>query len=123
LPSLDFRTVLFIPTKLPCPSSTKYFSLICHLQSTDQQQNEKEIESQKDKEIKKKDQIIGSRKYYKTLNNFLLLAILAITAQSCHNLVPPDILEPLVKTIADQFVSDRRPNEVIAIGFISILWC
>lgn len=46
--------------------------------------------------------------------------ILAILAQSCHNLVSPDILEPIVMSIANNFVSDRRPMEVIAIGLNTI---
>jgi protein SDA1 len=64
--------------------------------------------------------------FYSYLQNYLtphqqnITQILAITAQSCHSLIPPDILEPLVKTIADQFVSDRRPNEVVAIGINTI---
>jgi protein SDA1 len=42
--------------------------------------------------------------------------ILAVLAQSCHALVPPDTLEPIIKTLANNFVSDRSANEVIAIG-------
>jgi hypothetical protein len=43
---------------------------------------------------------------------------LAIVAQSVHDLVSPDIIEPLLLHIANHFVVDRRPPEVIAIGII-----
>jgi protein SDA1 len=46
--------------------------------------------------------------------------ILSILAQACHNLVSPDILEPIIMSIANNFVSDRRPTEVIAIGLNTI---
>jgi hypothetical protein len=42
--------------------------------------------------------------------------ILAIVAQSVHDLVTPDIVEPLIYHIANNFVVDRRPPEVISIG-------
>uniref|UniRef100_A0A7S1XCX0 Protein SDA1 n=1 Tax=Compsopogon caeruleus TaxID=31354 RepID=A0A7S1XCX0_9RHOD len=46
--------------------------------------------------------------------------ILAFLAQSCHPLVPPDALYPLVRTLADNFVSDRCSPESIAAGLNSI---
>jgi two-component system chemotaxis response regulator CheB len=42
--------------------------------------------------------------------------ILAYAAQACHELVPPDALEPVVRAIVNHFVSDRSRPEVIAIG-------
>lgn len=42
--------------------------------------------------------------------------ILAYAAQACHALVPPDALEPVVRAIVSNFVSDRSRSEVIAIG-------
>mmetsp|Transcript_33040 Transcript_33040/g.129777 ORF Transcript_33040/g.129777 Transcript_33040/m.129777 type:complete len:426 (+) Transcript_33040:1383-2660(+) len=46
--------------------------------------------------------------------------ILAYLAQACHSLVPPDAVQPMVKTIADTFVTDRCSEETIAVGLNSI---
>eukprot|EP01129_Flabellula_baltica_P004309 TRINITY_DN148_c0_g2_i1.p1 TRINITY_DN148_c0_g2~~TRINITY_DN148_c0_g2_i1.p1 ORF type:complete len:685 (-),score=149.52 TRINITY_DN148_c0_g2_i1:32-2053(-) len=46
--------------------------------------------------------------------------LLAIFANSCHLMVSPDILEGPIRSIANNFVSDRRANEVIALGLNSI---
>lgn len=46
--------------------------------------------------------------------------LMAITAQSCHPLVTPEAIEPLIKTIAFNFVSDRRTNEAIVVGLNTI---
>lgn len=46
--------------------------------------------------------------------------LMAIAAQSCHPLVTPEAIEPLVKTIAFNFVSDRRTNEAIVVGLNTI---
>lgn len=37
-----------------------------------------------------------------------------------HPLVPPEETEPLIRHLANTFVTDRRPNEVLAIGLNSI---
>ncbi|CAG8472071.1 24088_t:CDS:10 [Cetraspora pellucida] len=41
-------------------------------------------------------------------------------AQSCHELVPPDALEPVIKAIANNFVSDHCAGEVMAAGLNAI---
>jgi len=46
--------------------------------------------------------------------------VLAVLAQSCHDLVEPDVLKPLVMTIAKYFVNDGCSPEVIAIGLNTI---
>lgn len=46
--------------------------------------------------------------------------LMAILAQSCHPLVTPEALEPIIKTIAYNFVSDRRTNEAIVVGLNTI---
>lgn len=46
--------------------------------------------------------------------------MMSITAQSCHPLVPPDVVEPIIKSIANNFVSDRRANEAIVVGLNTI---
>ncbi len=47
-------------------------------------------------------------------------SFLASLAQATHNLVPPDILEPLVKKIADEFVSEAAAAEVASAGLNAI---
>ncbi|CDR95524.1 HSDA/SDA1-RELATED protein,putative [Babesia bigemina] len=46
----------------------------------------------------------------------LVTKILAISAQAVHPDMPTDLLEPLIKQIMDQFVSEDRANEVITVG-------
>ncbi|RPA84826.1 SDA1-domain-containing protein [Ascobolus immersus RN42] len=45
---------------------------------------------------------------------------LACTAQASHDLVPPDALEPIVRKIADEFVSEGVASAVAAAGLNSI---
>ncbi|RBR19863.1 uncharacterized protein FIESC28_05469 [Fusarium coffeatum] len=47
-------------------------------------------------------------------------SFLASLAQAVHNLVPPDVLEPLITKIANEFVSEASANEVAAAGLNSI---
>ncbi|KAJ3051845.1 Protein SDA1 [Rhizophlyctis rosea] len=42
--------------------------------------------------------------------------ILAYIAQSSHDLVPPDVLQPLVRAIADNFVWSNASSEVVTAG-------
>ncbi|KAI8341259.1 SDA1-domain-containing protein [Chlamydoabsidia padenii] len=46
--------------------------------------------------------------------------VLVSTAQATHALVPPDVLEPVLKAIANNFVTDRTSNEVMAVGINGI---
>ncbi|KAG9292268.1 hypothetical protein G9A89_009080 [Geosiphon pyriformis] len=46
--------------------------------------------------------------------------ILVIVAQASHELIPPDTLEPVVKAIANNFVSDHCAGEVMAAGLNAI---
>ncbi|CAB4256122.1 similar to Saccharomyces cerevisiae YGR245C SDA1 Highly conserved nuclear protein required for actin cytoskeleton organization and passage through Start [Maudiozyma barnettii] len=46
--------------------------------------------------------------------------IMAASAQACHELVPPETLQVLVRKIADEFVSDGVANEVAAAGLNTI---
>lgn len=45
---------------------------------------------------------------------------MASAAQASHDLVPPDIIAPLVRKIADEFVSDGVSSEVAAAGLNTI---
>jgi protein SDA1 len=47
-------------------------------------------------------------------------SFLAILAQATHNLVPPDIIEPLIQKIANEFVSEAAAAEVAAAGLNAI---
>jgi protein SDA1 len=47
-------------------------------------------------------------------------SFLASLAQSTHNLVPPDVLEPLVQKIANEFVSEASAAEVASAGLNAI---
>ncbi|GJN26353.1 hypothetical protein PR202_gb14278 [Eleusine coracana subsp. coracana] len=42
--------------------------------------------------------------------------LLAAAVQACHEMVPPDAIEPLFKQIVNQFVHDRSRPEAIAVG-------
>ncbi|KAI7837441.1 hypothetical protein COHA_008699 [Chlorella ohadii] len=42
--------------------------------------------------------------------------ILAALVQACHELVPPETLEPVLRQLVDQFVHDRARPEVMTIG-------
>ncbi|GJR08273.1 protein SDA1 [Tanacetum coccineum] len=42
--------------------------------------------------------------------------LLAAAVQACHDMVPPDAVEPLFKQIVNQFVHDKSRTESIAVG-------
>lgn len=44
--------------------------------------------------------------------------ILAITAQACHVYVPPEVLDPPVRAIANNFVSDHCSAEAMTVGYV-----
>jgi protein SDA1 len=46
--------------------------------------------------------------------------ILVYAAQSCHSLIPPDILQPVLRTVVDNFVSERNSNECITVGLNTV---
>lgn len=46
--------------------------------------------------------------------------ILAIAAQGCHPLVTPEAIEPLIMAVVNQFVTDRRPPEALAVGLNTV---
>ncbi|KAI0599784.1 SDA1-domain-containing protein [Biscogniauxia sp. FL1348] len=47
-------------------------------------------------------------------------SIMASLAQATHNLVPPDVIEPLIRKIADNFVSEASASEVCSAGLNAI---
>ncbi|VDO23688.1 unnamed protein product [Haemonchus placei] len=64
--------------------------------------------------------------FYSYLHRYLqpkqkdVTRILLYAAQACHELVPPDTVEQLVRTIANNFVSDRNSAEAITVGINAI---
>lgn len=64
--------------------------------------------------------------YYPYITRFLqphqrqVTRILQFAAQASHELVPPEIIEPINKTIANNFVTERNSTDVMAIGLNAI---
>lgn len=46
--------------------------------------------------------------------------ILLSAAQASHQLVPPEIIEPMIMTVANNFVTDRNSGEVMTVGINAI---
>ncbi|XP_035213126.1 protein SDA1 homolog [Stegodyphus dumicola] len=46
--------------------------------------------------------------------------ILMFAAQAAHEQVPPDVMEPVLKTIANNFITERNSAEVITVGINAI---
>jgi protein SDA1 len=42
--------------------------------------------------------------------------LLQFIAQASHELVPPELLESILKTLADKFITERNSADVMAIG-------
>ncbi|RYO90773.1 hypothetical protein DL766_001410 [Monosporascus sp. MC13-8B] len=57
---------------------------------------------------------------YLTPRQASVTSFLASLAQATHNLVPPDVLEPLIQKIANEFVSEAAASEVAAAGLNAI---
>lgn len=57
---------------------------------------------------------------YLTPKQAEVTSFLASLAQSVHNQVPPDIIEPLIQKIANEFVSEASAGEVAAAGLNAI---
>jgi protein SDA1 len=64
--------------------------------------------------------------YYPFLQKYLqphqrhVTQILAFLARACHALVPPEVLQPVVSTLANHFVTDRSTPEVMTVGINAI---
>ena len=57
---------------------------------------------------------------YLTPRQPFVTSFLASLAQATHNLVPPDVLEPLIQKIANEFVSEAAAAEVASAGLNAI---
>ncbi|XP_043521717.1 protein SDA1 homolog [Frieseomelitta varia] len=64
--------------------------------------------------------------FYPYLQRFLqphqreVTKLLQCIAQASHELIPPDTLEPVLKTLANNFVTERNSADVMAIGLNAI---
>ncbi|KAI5651781.1 SDA1 domain-containing protein [Phthorimaea operculella] len=46
--------------------------------------------------------------------------ILQFAAQSAHELVPPEVIEPVMKAIANNFITERNSTDVMAVGLNAV---
>ncbi|CAH0547881.1 unnamed protein product [Brassicogethes aeneus] len=46
--------------------------------------------------------------------------VLQFAAQASHELVPPDVIEPILKTLANNFITERNSSDVMAIGLNAV---
>ncbi|KAM6986002.1 protein SDA1 homolog [Aplochiton taeniatus] len=64
--------------------------------------------------------------YYPFVQRFLqphqreVTKILLCAAQASHQLVPPEVIQPVIMTIANNFVTDRNSGEVMTVGINAI---
>jgi protein SDA1 len=57
---------------------------------------------------------------YLTSHQEHVTQILSYLVQSCHDLIPPEVLQPVVKSIANNFVTERCSSEVMTVGLNAI---
>ena len=64
--------------------------------------------------------------YYPYIARFLaphqreVVRLLQFSAQASHELVPPDCIEPVLKAIINNFVTERNSSEVMAVGLNAV---
>jgi len=64
--------------------------------------------------------------YYPYIARFLaphqreVIRLLQFSAQASHDLVPPDAVEPVLKTICNNFITERNSSEVMAVGLNAV---
>jgi protein SDA1 len=64
--------------------------------------------------------------YYPYIQRFLqphqreVTRVLQFAAQASHELVPPDVIEPILKTLANNFITERNSSDVMAIGLNAV---
>ena len=49
-----------------------------------------------------------------------VIRLLQFSAQAAHEMVPPDCLEPVLKAIINNFVTERNSSEVMAVGLNAV---
>jgi len=64
--------------------------------------------------------------YYPYISRFLaphqreVVRLLQFSAQAAHELVPPDCIEPVLRAIINNFVTERNSSEVMAVGLNAV---
>jgi len=64
--------------------------------------------------------------YYPYIARFLaphqreVIRLLQFSAQAAHEMVPPDCIEPVLKAIINNFVTERNSSEVMAVGLNAV---
>jgi len=64
--------------------------------------------------------------YYPYISRFLaphqreVVRLLQFSAQAAHEMVPPDFIEPVLKAIINNFVTERNSSEVMAVGLNAV---
>eukprot|EP00092_Neocalanus_flemingeri_P019099 GFUD01020689.1.p1 GENE.GFUD01020689.1~~GFUD01020689.1.p1 ORF type:complete len:677 (-),score=233.24 GFUD01020689.1:31-2061(-) len=64
--------------------------------------------------------------YYPYISRFLaphqreVVRLLQFSAQAAHEMVPPDSIEPVLKAIINNFVTERNSSEVMAVGLNAV---
>lgn len=67
---------------------------------------------------------LNNNEYINKYDIIVCLSLLEVTkllqfiAQASHELIPPDILEPILKTLANNFITERNSADVMAIGYV-----
>ena len=59
-------------------------------------------------------------RYLNSHNKDKISEIFAMVIESCHDLVPPETLRPIIKKIIDNFVSEYCANQHITVGLNAI---
>ena len=54
------------------------------------------------------------------LHHCEFIRLLLFSAQAAHEMVPPDCLEPVLKAIINNFVTERNSSEVMAVGLNAV---
>lgn len=57
---------------------------------------------------------------YLTAHQAQVTQVLAFLVQACHDLVPPDEVLPVIRTIANAFIADRCGPELIQVGLNAV---
>ncbi|CAB4060365.1 SDA1 [Lepeophtheirus salmonis] len=64
--------------------------------------------------------------YYTYIARFLnphqreVVKMLQFSAQAAHELIPPDVIEPILKALANNFITERNSAEVMAVGLNAV---
>lgn len=48
--------------------------------------------------------------------------MMQFVAQASHEIVPPDVMEPVLRALVNNFVTERNSSDVMAIGYINYFY-